>query len=105
MTERLSLQAYVTEDGACPGRMFLEQLPEELQAEAEALTQLYLEEGEAISGGRLIEHGKDLIELRGEHVRIFFKTSTNRSLIFIDGFLTSQGEAPLIDIHRKAEMI
>lgn len=101
---RWKLECYVNEDGTCPILIFISGLAEQAQAEAEALKTLLEKHGDEIEG-RCSSHGDGLFEIWGEYVRLFYKFTDNDRLILIDGALPEQGNRPLKEILRKANLI
>jgi mRNA-degrading endonuclease RelE of RelBE toxin-antitoxin system len=99
------LELYFIVEGDRSILLFISELPEQVQEEAEALIRLIQEKGVAILGGRLLTHENGLFELRGEHVRIFYKFSADNRLILLDGLLPDQGDEFLANIQRKAELV
>jgi hypothetical protein len=97
------LEQYVEEDGSSPILLFISGLPEDAQAEAEALRKLLQADGDAIKKGQMTSHGNGLFEIAGEYVRIFCKISDDHRVILIDGLLPSQ-DSDLESIRRKADL-
>ena|SRR2546421_3396374 len=94
-------ELYVIMEGDRSILFFISGLPEDAQQEAEALIRLIQEKGNSIVGGRQVNHGDGLFELRGEYVRIFYIVLTDNRVLLIDGLLPDQGD-DLTNIRRKA---
>lgn len=98
------LEIYYVSDGDRSVAHFVDQLPPSMQQEAEALIRFVKDSRGQIDGGRLVDHGDGISELKGANVRIFYKFSSNNRLILLEALLASETRS-LGKIRRKAELL